>query len=141
MGQRTLTIIKPDAVANRHVGHLITRLEEEGFALVAARIARLDERQAKAFYAVHRERPFYADLVRYMTSGPVWVACLERDDAVHHLRRVMGATDPAKADPGTLRALYGSSIEHNAIHGSDSAENAAIEIGFFFAACELPEGP
>jgi nucleoside-diphosphate kinase len=97
----------------------------------------LTEAQARAFYAVHKERPFYNDLVAYMTSGPVWPMALDRDDAVASLRQVMGATNPEDADAGTIRALYGESIERNAIHGSDSPENAAIEVGFFFAASEL----
>ena len=97
----------------------------------------LTEAQARAFYAVHKERPFYNDLVAYMTSGPVWPMALEREDAVPYLRQVMGATNPADADEGTIRALYGESIERNAIHGSDSPENAAIEVNFFFAASEL----
>jgi nucleoside-diphosphate kinase len=137
MNQRTLTIIKPDSVADRNVGAILAHLERSGFEIVAARTARLSTAQAGAFYAVHRERPFYQDLIAYMTSGPVWVACLERDDAVAELRRVMGATDPAAADDGTIRKLYGTSIERNAIHGSDSPENAAIEIAFFFAGADL----
>ncbi len=138
MTQRTLTIIKPDSVEQGNVGSIIARLETEGFAILGARMLRLTTAQAEAFYAVHRERPFYRDLVAYMTSGPVWVMALERDDAVRHLRAVMGATNPAEADAGTIRAKFGSSIERNAIHGSDSPENAAIEVGFFFAGCELP---
>ncbi len=137
MTQRTLTIIKPDSVANGNVGKIIAHLEGEGFTILAARMMRLSEAQARAFYAVHSERPFYSDLVAYMTSGPVWPMLLQRDQAVPYLRQVMGATDPAKAETGTIRALYGSSIERNSIHGSDSAENAAIEGAFFFAAAEL----
>lgn len=137
MSQRTLTIIKPDSVENGNIGNIIAHLEREGFRIVAARSLRLTQAQAGAFYAVHRERPFYGSLVAYMTSGPVWVMCLERADAVRHLRAVMGATNPADAAEGTIRAAYGTSIERNAIHGSDSAENAAIEVGFFFAASEV----
>ncbi|PWB78588.1 MAG: nucleoside-diphosphate kinase [Holophagae bacterium] len=137
MTQRTLTIIKPDSVENGNVGNIIAHLEREGFRIVAARSLRLTQAQAGAFYAVHRERPFYTSLVAYMTSGPVWVMCLERADAVHYLRAVMGATNPADAAEGTIRAAYGTSIERNAIHGSDSAENAAIEVAFFFAASDL----
>jgi len=137
MTQRTLTIIKPDSVENGNIGNIIAHLEREGFRIVAARSLRLTQAQAGAFYAVHRERPFYGSLVAYMTSGPVWVMCLERADAVRHLRAVMGATNPADAAEGTIRAAYGTSIERNAIHGSDSPENAAIEVGFFFAASEL----
>jgi nucleoside-diphosphate kinase len=137
MTQRTLTIIKPDSVENGNIGNIVAHLEREGFRIVAARMLRLTQAQAGAFYAVHRERPFYGSLVAYMTSGPVWVMCLEREDAVHHLRTVMGATNPADAADGTIRAAYGTSIERNAIHGSDSLENAAIEVAFFFAASEL----
>jgi nucleoside-diphosphate kinase len=137
MSERTLTIIKPDSVAAGNVGNIIARLEKEGFRIVAARMSHLSKSQAREFYAVHRERSFYAPLVEYMTSGPVWPMCLERDDAVSFLRKVMGATDPAKAEPGTVRALYGESIERNAIHGSDSPENAAIEIAFFFPTAAL----
>jgi nucleoside-diphosphate kinase len=137
MSQRTLTIIKPDSVENGNIGNIIAHLEREGFRIVAARSLRLTQAQAGAFYAVHRERPFYGSLVAYMTSGPVWVMCLEREDAVRHLRMVMGATNPSDAAEGTIRAAYGSSIERNAIHGSDSTENAAIEVGFFFAASEI----
>ena len=137
MSERTLTIIKPDSVAAGNVGNIIARLEKEGFRIVAARMSHLSKSQAREFYAVHRERSFYAPLVEYMTSGPVWPMCLERDDAVSFLRKVMGATDPAKAEPVTVRALYGESIERNAIHGSDSPENAAIEIAFFFPTAAL----
>ena len=137
MIQRTLTIIKPDSVEKGNTGKIFAHLENEGFRIVAGRFVHLSETQARAFYAVHRERPFYNDLVAYMTSGPVWPLALEREDAVTYLRQVMGATNPSDADPGTIRALYGESIERNAIHGSDSPENAAIEIGFFFSASEL----
>ena len=137
MTQRTLTIIKPDSVENGNTGKIIAHLEREGFRILAGRMTHLSQAQARAFYAVHKERPFYNDLVAYMTSGPVWPLALEREDAVKYLRQVMGATNPADADPGTIRALYGESIERNAIHGSDSPENAAIEIGFFFSASEL----
>lgn len=135
--ERTLTIIKPDAVANGHTGQIIDRLIQEGFTILGARMSRLSEAQARGFYAVHKERPFYNDLVAYMTSGPVWVIALEREDAVATLRAVMGATNPANADDGTIRKLYGESIERNAIHGSDSAENAAVELGFFFPTAAL----
>jgi nucleoside-diphosphate kinase len=137
MSQRTLTIIKPDAVQAGHTGAIFSHLEREGFRIRAGRLLHLSQDQARAFYAVHRERPFYHDLVAFMTSGPVWALCLEREDAVTHLREVMGATDPGKAPAGSVRALYGSSIERNAIHGSDSPENAAIEVAFFFPAAEL----
>jgi len=137
MKERTLTILKPDTVERHNVGAIIARLEQEGFEILAAKRLRLSVEQARAFYAVHRERPFYAPLVEFMTSGPVWAMALERDDAVAHLRTIMGATDPAKAEPGTIRAQFASSIERNAIHGSDSADNARIEIAFFFPAAEL----
>jgi nucleoside-diphosphate kinase len=137
MKERTLTILKPDAVERRNVGAIIARLEQEGFEILAARRLRLSVEQARAFYAVHRERPFYAPLVEFMTSGPVWVMAVERDDAVAYLRRIMGATDPAKAEPGTIRAQFASSIERNAIHGSDSTDNARAEVAFFFPAAEL----
>ena len=137
MTQRTLTIIKPDSVEKGNAGKIIAHLENEGFRIVASRFMHLTEAQARAFYAVHKERPFYNDLVAYMTSGPVWPMALEREDAVTYLRKVMGATNPADADEGTIRALFGESIERNAIHGSDSPENAAIEVSFFFSSSEL----
>ena len=137
MAQRTLTIIKPDSVEKGNTGKIIAHLENEGFRIIAGRMMHLTEAQARSFYAVHKDRPFYNDLVAYMTSGPVWPLALERDDAVSYLRKVMGATNPAEADDGTIRALYGESIERNAIHGSDSPENAAIEVSFFFSAAEL----
>jgi nucleoside-diphosphate kinase len=137
MKTRTLTMIKPDSVEKGNAGRILAHLEGEGFTVVAGRKLHLTEQQAKAFYAVHKERPFYGDLVTYMTSGPIWAMCLEREDAVPHLRKVMGATNPDNADEGTIRKLYGESIERNAIHGSDSDENAAIEAAFFFPACDL----
>ena len=137
MTQRTLTIVKPDSVEKGNTGNIIAHLEREGFRVLAGRMMHLTEAQARAFYAVHKERPFYDDLVTYMTSGPVWPLALKREDAVPYLRQVMGATNPADAEEGTIRALYGESIERNAIHGSDSPENAAIEVNFFFAASEL----
>jgi nucleoside-diphosphate kinase len=137
MKERTLTILKPDSVERRNVGAIIARLEQEGFEILAAKKLRLSVEQARAFYAVHRERPFYAPLVEFMTSGPVWVMALERENAVEYLRRIMGATDPAKAEPGTIRAQFASSIERNAIHGSDSPDNARAEVAFFFPAAEL----
>jgi nucleoside-diphosphate kinase len=135
--ERTLTIVKPDAVAARRTGAILAHLEKEGFRFVGLRRARLGPEQARAFYAVHRERPFYDALVRFMTEGPVVVAALGRADAVAHLRKTMGATDSRKAEAGTIRNLYGTDIERNAIHGSDSAENAAKEIAFFFGEAEL----
>lgn len=135
--ERTLTMIKPDAVENGNAGRILARFEDEGFRVVAGRFTRLTEMQAREFYAVHRERPFFESLVAYMTSGPIWAICLERDDAVAKLRDVMGATNPEDANEGTIRKELGSSIERNAVHGSDSPENARIEIGFFFSGSEL----
>ena len=137
MTQQTLTIIKPDSVENGNTGKIIAHLEKEGFKVIAGRMTHLSNAQAKAFYAVHKERPFYNDLVAFMTSGPVIPAALRREGAVAELRRVMGATDSTKAEAGTVRAAYGTNIERNAIHGSDSAENAAIEASFFFSRSEL----
>lgn len=133
----TLAIVKPDAVEARKVGLILAKLEQEGFRIQAARFTRLSEAQAGEFYAVHRGRPFYEALKRFMTSGPVLALALERDDAVEHLRRVIGATDPAEADPGTVRALYAENKERNAIHGSDSDENASLELSFFFSTQEV----
>ncbi|HYX21856.1 MAG TPA: nucleoside-diphosphate kinase [Thermoanaerobaculia bacterium] len=135
--ERTLTILKPDSVAAGKTGAILAHLEKEGFRFAALRRLRLSKDQARAFYAVHRERPFYDALVAFMTEGPVVVAALARENAVAHLRRTMGATDSRKADPGTVRELHGTDIERNAIHGSDSAENAAKEIAFFFSESEL----
>ena len=135
--QKTLTIIKPDSVAAGNAGRILAHLEHEGFRLVAMRKLRLSQEQAEGFYEVHRERPFYGTLVEFMTSGPVIAAALERDDAVAFLRRTMGATNPDEAEEGTVRALYGSNIERNAIHGSDSAENAEKELLFFFSRADL----
>ena len=137
MANRTFTIIKPDSVRKGNFGKIISRLESEGFRVLGLKKVGLGRKQAEGFYAVHRERPFFPSLVEYMTSGPVYVAALERDNAVPHLRQVMGATDPKKADKGTVRADFGESIEQNAIHGSDSDDNARIEIGFFFSESEL----
>ena len=137
MSQRTLTIVKPDSVAAGKAGAILAHLEKEGFRLAGVKKIRLAPDQARAFYSVHRERPFFEGLVRFMTEGPVVVAALERSDAVPHLRKTMGATDSKKADAGTIRNLYGTDIERNAIHGSESPENAAKEIAFFFAEAEL----
>ena len=135
--ERTLTIVKPDAVSSGKTGAILEQLEREGFRILALRKVRLSPEQARAFYAVHRERPFYSALVEFMTEGPVVAAALERDDAVAHLRRVMGATDSRKAAAGTIRNLFGADIERNAIHGSDSSENAGREIAFFFGEAEM----
>ncbi|TNF79227.1 MAG: nucleoside-diphosphate kinase [Acidobacteria bacterium] len=135
--EQTLTIIKPDSMAAGNAGKILAHLEQEGFQILALRRIHLSEAQARSFYEVHKERPFYDDLVAYMTEAPVIAAALEREDAVAHLRRVMGATNPEEAAAGTIRALYGTSIERNAIHGSDSPENAAIETDFFFSRADL----
>lgn len=137
MSNRTFTIIKPDSVRKGNFGKIISRIEAEGFRVLGVKKIALSQRQAQAFYAVHKERPFYGSLVEYMTSGPVYVAALEREGAVAELRKLMGATDPTKADAGTIRKEFGESIEQNAIHGSDSDQNANIEIAFFFAESEL----
>jgi nucleoside-diphosphate kinase len=135
--ERTLSIIKPDAVEAGHADKIMTHLVGEGFKILSVRRLRLTEAQARAFYEVHKERPFYASLVTFMTSGTVVALALERADAVRHLRAVMGATDSQQAEDGTIRNLYGTDIERNAIHGSDSAENAARELAFFFSTAEL----
>lgn len=137
MSNRTFTIIKPDSVEKGNFGKIISRVEADGFRILGIKKIFLTQKQAQAFYAVHKERPFYGDLVKYMTSGPVYVAALEKADAVPSLRKLMGATDPTKADAGTIRKEFGESIERNAIHGSDSDENAKVEISFFFAESEL----
>lgn len=138
----TLTIIKPDAVARNLTGRIFARLEEDGFRIREIRMMKLTEKQARAFYAVHAERPFYQSLVEFMTSGPVVPAILQRDDGVDpvaRLREVIGATDPAEAAPDTIRALFAESKERNAIHASDAAETAAQERAFFFAGADLLE--
>lgn len=134
---QTLAIIKPDAFAAGKTGRILALLEERGFRVCAARLVRLTTPEAEAFYEVHRERPFYASLVAFMTSGPCLPLVLEHADAVAFLREVIGATDPAQAAPGTVRQLYAESKERNAIHGSDSPENARREVGFFFGEGEL----
>lgn len=133
----TLGIVKPDAVEAGKTGLIIAHLQREGFVLRAARLVRLTPAQAGAFYEVHRERPFYADLVAFMSSGPCLPMALERDDAVAHFRRVIGATDPKDAAEGTIRKLYAESKGRNAVHGSDSDDNAGAEIAFFFPGSEL----
>jgi len=135
----TLAIIKPDALQARNAGKILAQLEAAGFVVRAARLVKLTTTQAEAFYEVHRARPFYRPLVTFMTSGPALALALERDNAVAHLRDVIGATDPAEAKPGTVRKLYGASKERNAIHASDSPETAAREVTFFFAERELRE--
>jgi nucleoside-diphosphate kinase len=133
----TLAIVKPDAVQARNTGKILAQLEQAGFVIRGARLVHLSARQAEAFYAVHRERPFFRSLVTFMTSGPGLALALEHRDAVAALRELIGATDPAEAKPGTIRKLYAQSKERNAIHASDSAENAAREVAFFFAESEL----
>lgn len=136
-GNRTLTIIKPDAFNSGKAGLIIAHLEKAGFKIIASRVMRLSEAQAQAFYAVHRDRPFFSPLVRFMTSGKCMPMVLERSDAVSSLRKAIGATDPAEAEPGTVRKLYAESKERNAIHASDSDENAEREARFFFPEAEL----
>ena len=136
-GTRTLTIIKPDAFASGKAGKIIAHLEAAGFSVVAARVMRLSQAQAEEFYGVHRARPFFGSLVAFMTSGTCMPLVLERADAVATLRQVIGATDPAEAAEGTVRRLYAESKERNAIHASDSDENASRESRFFFAECEI----
>ncbi len=135
--QRTLSIIKPDAIRRNLTGSVVSMLEAGGLRVVAQRRLRLSEGQARAFYAVHKDRPFYASLVAFMISEPVVVQVLEGEDAVKKNREIMGATNPAEAAQGTIRATLGVSLEENSVHGSDSEENAAMEIAFFFAGCEL----
>jgi nucleoside-diphosphate kinase len=135
--ERTLSIVKPDGVRKNIIGDVYNRFEKAGLRVVAARMMRLTQAQAEAFYGIHRERPFFRDLVTYMTSGPVIVQVLEGDGAVAKNRDVMGATDPKKAAQGTIRADLADSIEQNVVHGSDSLENAAREVAFFFAETEL----
>ena len=135
--ETTLAIIKPDAFSSGRAGRILAHLEGEGFEIVTTRVVRLGEAEAGSFYAVHRERPFFPSLVAFMTSGPCMPIALRRANAVAHLRRVIGATDPAEAEQGTVRALYAESKERNAIHASDSVANAAVEVSFFFAGTEL----
>lgn len=135
--ERTLSIVKPDGVGRNLIGEVYRRFEQAGLRIVAARMQQLSQREAEGFYAVHRERPFFADLVRYMTSGPVMVQVLEGEGAIARNREIMGATDPKKAAPGTIRADLATSIEQNVVHGSDSAETAAREIAYFFREIEL----
>jgi nucleoside-diphosphate kinase len=135
--QRTFSIIKPDATRRNLTGKVVARLEEAGLRVIAQRRIQMTRAQAEGFYAVHKARPFFSDLCDFMTSGPVVVQVLEGEDAVAKNREVMGATDPAKAAPGTIRAEFAESIEANSVHGSDSPENAAIEIAYFFAQVEI----
>jgi nucleoside-diphosphate kinase len=135
--ERTLSIVKPDGVRGNLIGEVYRRFEKAGLSIVAARMVHLSQREAEGFYAVHRERPFFGDLVRYMSSGPVIVQVLEGEDAIARNRDLMGATDPKKAAPGTIRADLASSIEQNVVHGSDAPATAAREIAYFFSATEL----
>lgn len=135
--QQTLSIIKPDAVAANQIGSIVQMIEQAGLKVVAIRMVKMTPDQAGQFYLVHKDRPFYKDLVAYMSSGPVVVQVLEGPDAVNAYRNLMGATDPAKASAGTIRAKYGKSIEQNAVHGSDSVENAKTEVNFFFKPNEI----
>jgi nucleoside-diphosphate kinase len=137
MVQRTLAIVKPDGVQKGVAGQVIDRIEREGFRIVAMRLHHLSRTEAEGFYAVHAARPFFKDLVAFMTSGPVVLMCLERENAIAHWRDVMGATDPAKAAAGTIRKLYATNIEKNVSHGSDAPETAAFELGWFFRGSEL----
>jgi nucleoside-diphosphate kinase len=135
--ERTLSIVKPDGVQKNLIGEVYRRFEQAGLKIIAARMMQLSQTQAEGFYAVHRERPFFKDLVKYMSSGPVMVQVLEGENAVAKNRELMGATDPKKADKGTIRADFATSIEENVVHGSDSVDNAKIEIAYFFAAADL----
>jgi nucleoside-diphosphate kinase len=139
--QRTLCIIKPDAVEKRRTGAILELIEEAGFRILALRMAHLTREQSERFYDIHRQRSFFGELIRFMTRSPVVIAVLEREDAVARWRDLMGATDPAKADPGTVRKLFGSNVGENATHGSDSLENAKVEVAFFFAGLEVASTP
>ena len=136
-GNITLTMIKPEAVRNGNIGNILAKIQEGGFRIIAMKYLKLTEEQAKLFYFVHRERPFYNDLVTFMSSGPIVAAVLQKDNAVEAYRSFIGSTNPKDAAPGTVRALYGTNIQENAVHGSDSDENAAKEASFFFSELEL----
>ena len=135
--ERTFSIIKPDSVAAGQAGEILAMIQQAGFRMLGLRMTRLSEAQAQAFYAVHRERPFFAGLVKFMTEGPIIVMALEREDAVRKLREVMGATNPANAAEGTVRKRFAANIERNCIHGSDAPETAEVELRFFFSTAEL----
>jgi nucleoside-diphosphate kinase len=137
MTERTFAIIKPDAVRARHAGRILAKIEDAGFAIRALRLTHLTRRDAEGFYAVHRARPFFDSLTEFMSSGPCIVMALEAPEAISKWRALMGATDPAKAEPGTLRKEFGASIEHNATHGSDAVDTAAFELAYFFRGLEL----
>jgi nucleoside-diphosphate kinase len=136
MSNRTFTMIKPDAFSKGHSGAIIAQIQKSGFRIIALKLTHLSRAKAGEFYAVHKERPFYGELVEFMSSGPIIAAILEKENAVADFRKLIGATDPAKADAGTIRKLYASSVGENAIHGSDSDENARIESDFFFSILE-----
>jgi nucleoside-diphosphate kinase len=138
-GKRTFTMIKPDAIENGHMGAIINHIIAAGYKIVALKYTRLSEAEAGKFYEIHKERPFYGELVSYMSSGPIVAAILEKENAVEEFRKTIGATDPTKAEPGTIRQLYAKSIAANAVHGSDSDENAAIEGSFYFSKREIFE--
>ena len=135
--ERTLSIIKPEVVARDQIGAILQHVEQTGLRIVATRMLQLDRRQAEGFYDVHRERPFFQSLVQFMTSGPVVVSVLEGDDAIARYRKLMGATDPEQADAGTLRKLFGTNVERNAVHGSDSPDTARTEVAYFFDKSDL----
>jgi nucleoside-diphosphate kinase len=137
MTERTFAIIKPDAMRARHAGRILAKIEDAGFAIRALRLTHLTRHEAEGFYAVHRARPFFDSLAEFMSSGPCIVMALEAPDAIRKWRALMGATDPAKAEPGTLRKEFGASIEHNATHGSDAPDTASFELGYFFRGLEL----
>ncbi|HWQ57178.1 MAG TPA: nucleoside-diphosphate kinase [Bryobacteraceae bacterium] len=135
--ERTFSIIKPDAVAEGHAGEILATIEKAGFRILGLRMTRLNQKQAEGFYAVHRERPFFQSLVKFMTEGPIIVMALERENAIAGLREVMGATNPANAADGTIRKRFAASIERNCIHGSDAPETACVELAYFFPAVEF----
>lgn len=137
MSERTLSIIKPDAVRNGYIGKILSQIQAAELKIVGMRMLHLSRKEAEGFYAVHKERPFFNDLVEFMTSGPVVVSCLEGENAIERYRKLMGATDPAKADEGTLRKQFAESLQNNAVHGSDAPETAQVEVAYFFSSVEL----
>ena len=136
-GNRTFTMIKPDAVADGHIGAILAKINEAGFRIIAMKMTHLSRQKAEGFYEVHKERPFFGELTAFMSSGPIVAAVLEKENAVAGFRTLIGATDPGRAAPGTIRALYARNMGENAVHGSDSDENAAIEVAYHFAATEI----
>jgi nucleoside-diphosphate kinase len=137
VAQRTFSIIKPDAVKNGYAGAILAEIEKAGFKIVTIRKQSISKEQAQGFYYVHKERPFFGELCSFMSSGPIFLMVLEKDNAIADLRKLMGATNPANAEPGTIRKKYAESIQANAVHGSDAEETASFEIGYWFAGCEL----